>query len=195
MVTGVSNDATNKENAPDNNSEKKNKHKSKRSENSNEGEAKKRKIENASTVPEVSTVLSIFLSFEKGFKTILNFFQNVNVQEEAGVDEVLAAPLLKKDDYVVSKLIYNFGTRKEVEKFFVAQVEKLDVGRQNNQIKLKFLKKVIASKDDQIKTYFTFPSIPDTCSVSKDQISHPVNLKYVKRGRYYFEEFDMSNID
>lgn len=62
MLTGVSNDATNRENAPDNNSrKKKNKHKSKRSENSDEGETKKRKIERASTVLEVSTVLSIFL--------------------------------------------------------------------------------------------------------------------------------------
>lgn len=73
----------------------------------------------------------------------MNFFQKVNIQGEEEIDEVLAAPLLKKDDYVVGKLIYNYETRKEVEKLFIAQVEKLNMERQNNQIKLKFLKKVV----------------------------------------------------
>lgn len=111
------------------------------------------------------------------------------------MDEVLATQLLEKGDFVVSKLIYNYGTRKEVEKQFVAQVEKLKAGRRNDQIKLKFLKKnTISNYDGQI-TYFTFPTIPDIFLVSKDQILHKVNLKNVNRGRYYFEHFDSSNIE
>ncbi len=106
------------------------------------------------------------------------------------VDEVLATPLLEKNDFVVSKLIYNYGTRKEVEKQFVAQVEKLKAGRRNDQIKLKFLKKNTMSNYEGQITYFTFPTIPDIFLVSKDQILHTVNLKNVNHGRYYFEDFD-----
>lgn len=92
-------------------------------------------------------------------------------------------------------MVHSSITRTKKLNLFVAQVENLNMGWQNNQIKPKFLKKVLVSKDHQIKTYFAFPNIPDIFSASKDQILYPINLEYIKCRWYYFEEFDMSNID
>lgn len=45
------------------------------------------------------------------------------------------------EDFVICKLIYNFGTRKEEEKKFIAHVQKLNAEGQRDQYKLEFLKK------------------------------------------------------
>lgn len=75
-------------------------------------------------------------------------------------------------DFVITKLIYNFGTRKETEKKFIGRVELVNTGRQRDQYEIKFLKKVVkqSDNDDAEQCNFVFPTIPDQYLVGEDQI-------------------------
>lgn len=114
-------------------------------------------------------------------------------------DETLTGtPKLNIDvgDFIVGKLIYDFGTRKESEKRFIGQIIACDVGREKNQYKASFLRKVISKstvsdEEPEYRYNFIFPNIADEWLLSVDQIIEKVELAKVNRGKHYFKDAGM----
>lgn len=67
---------------------------------------------------------------------------------------------LEVNDYVIVKLIYNKNTKKEHEKNFVAQIDKVT----SENVSLNFLRK----KENAAQFYF--PHIPDKQAISNKNI-------------------------
>jgi hypothetical protein len=61
-----------------------------------------------------------------------------------------------KGDFVVANLLYNVNTSKEGIKKFYAQIEDIDENSDPIQLKLKYLKQSVGSRD-----IYTFPLIED----------------------------------
>lgn len=92
-------------------------------------------------------------------------------------------------DYVVGKLLYNFGTRKQYEKHFVGKVLRCEVGKLRQQYEISFLRKQSAVSTDGDKNfYFIFPNIVDKWLLDRDQIIQKIVLAKEVRGKFYFTE-------
>jgi len=90
-----------------------------------------------------------------------------------------------KGDFVVAHLLYNVNTSKEGIKKFYAQIEDIDENSDPIQLKLKYLKQSVGSRD-----IYTFPLIEDIGYVTVDQISDIVYPGVFKRNRYKFPSTD-----
>ncbi len=65
-------------------------------------------------------------------------------------------------DYVVGKLVYNFGTTKEIEKLFVGIIVKCKRCKRKLQYEINFIRKQsVVSADGEVMHYFIFPHITD----------------------------------
>lgn len=102
-----------------------------------------------------------------------------------------APPLnVKVDDYVLCKLIYNFGTKKETQKLFIGKIEQINAGRNSDQCEVLFLHKKSSQTDADTSPnyYFVYQTIPDRFLVGKDDIIQKVFLMSIKRGKHEFGE-------
>lgn len=112
---------------------------------------------------------------------ILPSYTDENSSSSSVTEEELAllfgqenAPLLnvKVDDYVLCKIVYNFGTKKGTYKLFIGKVEQINVGRRSDQCEVLFLPKKSSriEGDQSTKCYFVYPTIPDRFLIGKDDI-------------------------
>lgn len=76
-----------------------------------------------------------------------------------------------KGDFVVAHLLYIVNTSNEGIKKFYAQIEDIDEDSDPTQLKLKYLKRSVGSRD-----IYIFPLIEDIEYVTVDQISDIVYL-------------------
>lgn len=106
-------------------------------------------------------------------------------------------PTIRCGDFVVDRLIYNFGTRKKRQKTFIGQILRSQADRLNDQYEVSFLRKTRISNDEnEAENYFIFPNITDTWLLLTDQIVEKINLLKTLRGKYYFDLTLMyTNID
>lgn len=95
---------------------------------------------------------------------------------------------IEKDDFVIASLIYNFGTRKEITKYFIGRVIAKNVGRGKNQIKVDMLRKAGRNEDT---TSFKYPQIRDIWCVDIDQITKKLQPIKERRNVYYFKDDDI----
>lgn len=86
---------------------------------------------------------------------------------------------LTKDTFVLVRLMYDVGTRKESAKHFIAQV--LDKDENQTKVKVKFLRR--SSKNDSV---FIFPDIDDENEVDIEVIVRKVTPYKIIRGRHFF---------
>ncbi len=90
-------------------------------------------------------------------------------------------------DYVVGKLVYNFGTTKEIEKLFVGIIVKCRCRKRKLQYEINFLwKQLAASVDGEVMHNFTFPRIKDEGFLNREQIVKKIYLSSKVRGKHYF---------
>ncbi len=103
----------------------------------------------------------------------------------------------KEGDYIVGQLIYNFGTRKEFERKFVGKVMRCKAGRQKEQYEVSFLrkKKVLDKVDGEtIYHHFEYPNIQDIWLLNQDQIIQQLQLGKCARGKYYFVDVPVDDV-
>lgn len=96
---------------------------------------------------------------------------------------------VKEDDYILAYIIFNFGTKKEMKKFYVGKVVKLKVGRKKNQIEAKFFRKIPSKDVNGTTVGFSEPPLKDVWKIDPDQIIQ--NLQQPaseRRGRVFFEQ-------
>lgn len=89
--------------------------------------------------------------------------------------------VIKMKDYVIGKLIYNFGTRKEFEKMFVEWVMKTRAGKQKLQYEVSFLRKnrtITVDGDEEF--FFTYPVLKDKWILNRGQIIQKVEPYFEK---------------
>lgn len=100
---------------------------------------------------------------------------------------------VKKNDFVIAYIIFDFGTQKEYKKFYVGKLLKLGVGRKNSQIEADFLRRIPKLTDDDSLVGFSQSKLQDVWKIDADQILHNLKEpKFKRRGRYFF---DISLID
>ncbi len=117
--------------------------------------------------------------------------------EEREISVTEAPPEKYSDgDYVVGKLVYNFGTAKEIEKQFVGIIVKCSCGKNQQQYEVNFLRKQRAvSVDGEVHHYFTFPCIQDKWFLDGEQIVKKIDLTSQVRGKHYFTVFNVDGIE
>lgn len=90
----------------------------------------------------------------------------------------------KPGDFALVQMIYNYGTRHEQKKHFVAKFTSVV----RNKKQFTFLRmKSLLTDDGTRSIYFVFPAIEDKWLLSDDQIIKKLNATVV-RGKYYFNE-------
>lgn len=100
---------------------------------------------------------------------------------------------LHKDDFLIAFVIFNFGTKKEVKKYYVGCVKKVGVGRQKKQIEVDFLRKVHLKENAEANVIgFSYPSIRDLWKIDYDQVVQILSTpQSERRGRYFFNINDI----
>jgi hypothetical protein len=122
--------------------------------------------------------------------------QVYDVQEEAAPSVELCEYEPKVGDYVISTLVYNFGTRKEFEKKYVGVVTLTNTGRQKDQFEISFLRKQKSTDSDGNECYFyKYPPILDKYLVTSDQVVRKVDLAKVLKGKHFFLNLQHDEIE
>lgn len=115
-------------------------------------------------------------------------FQSILPEEsqEDVIPEVNLLPLKpKKGDFVIAFIIFNFGTKKEMKKYYVGRVEKMRVGRSKKQIEIDFLRR-IPSVHEGDESGFSFPNTRDVWKVDEENVEEVLPKPTEKRGRFFF---------
>lgn len=94
----------------------------------------------------------------------------------------------EENDFVIGKMIYNYGTRKETTRLFVGRINATKCGRENKQFEVSFLRKKRSIDVNGDSTYhFEYPSISDRWLLDLDQINkEKLKVEKVLRGKYFF---------
>jgi len=96
----------------------------------------------------------------------------------------------KEGDFILAKLIYNFGTKKETEKIFLGQIDECKMGRYGSGFKVEFLRKArTLTLDGEGQYYFVSPALKDSFTIERDQIMEKIpNPPLLIRGKYYLRD-------
>lgn len=104
--------------------------------------------------------------------------------------------VIKEGDYVIGKLIYNFGTRREFEKKYVGVVLLKQKRRPGIQYEVSFLRKQkLVLVDGEESHYFIYPNIPDKWQLDREQILKKIQLVKNVRGKHYFLDVPYNEIE
>lgn len=100
-------------------------------------------------------------------------------KKEASLTKILGdTSNLQLDDFVIVKLKYDEGTKKETIKKFIAQISSIE---ENNWFKVKFMR-----QSTKAQNIYIFPNEEDLGSVKKKDIIASVTPLFVRRGRFCF---------
>ncbi len=127
--------------------------------------------------------------------TINSILTELLSDEEDGTGCVQSEEIeYRKDDFILGKMIYNFGTSKETEKKFVGQITAKAAG---DRFQVSFLQKKTALKADvnEPGRFFVFPNIVDKWTLTRDQILKKIKVERVARGKYFVSEQDFQAAD
>lgn len=109
--------------------------------------------------------------------------------------ETLPLPV-KSGDYITGKMIYDFGTRKQSEKKFVGMVIKDKAGRNKNRIEVSYMRKTrLVNTESEVTYYFTYPNIKDQWVIDADQIMQKINIVKIVRGKHYFTDIPIDDVE
>ncbi len=107
--------------------------------------------------------------------------------DEVPTHEAPTPKIQENKSYVIAFLIFDFGTKKEVKKYYVGKVKKVNVGRNKKQIAIDFLRRVHRKESTNV-TGFSFPNIADPWKIGFDQIVQILPDPHSeRRGRIFFE--------
>lgn len=95
--------------------------------------------------------------------------------------------ILQENDYVIGKMIYNFGTKKEYEKRLVGRIKRMHTGWRNSQYEVTFLRKEsIMSADGDEQWHFVYSTFEERRLLDPNKIVPKVTCEKATRGKIVF---------